>query len=43
MGIESAVANVLSDGHRTADIALAGENVIGTMAMANEVIKALTP
>ena len=41
-GIEKAVAQVLAEGHRTADIALAGEQAIGTAAMANHVIEALT-
>jgi 3-isopropylmalate dehydrogenase len=40
-GIEQAVAKVLSEGRRTADIALPGEQPLGTTAMANEVIKAL--
>jgi 3-isopropylmalate dehydrogenase len=41
-GIERAVAQVLADGHRTADIALAGEKPIGTTAIADQVIRVLT-
>lgn len=36
--IENAVKNVLSSGLRTADIALEGENVIGTSEMGDAVV-----
>lgn len=39
--LERAVQSVLSDGHRTGDIATAGESVLGTQAMGNAVIAAL--
>ncbi|MFO1398053.1 MAG: 3-isopropylmalate dehydrogenase [Burkholderiales bacterium] len=39
--IERAVRRVLQQGHRTGDIALAGEKVIGTRAMGDAVVAAL--
>ena len=39
--IEQAVRKVLAQGHRTADIAQAGEKVIGTAAMGDAVLAAL--
>ena len=39
--IEQAVRKVLAQGHRTADIAQAGEKVIGTVAMGDAVLAAL--
>jgi 3-isopropylmalate dehydrogenase len=39
--IEQAVRQVLRQGHRTADIALPGEKVIGTKAMGDAVVAAL--
>jgi 3-isopropylmalate dehydrogenase len=39
--IESAVRRVLQQGHRTGDIALPGDNVIGTRAMGDAVVAAL--
>src|SRR5258706_4416273 len=39
--IERAVRRVLQQGYRTADIALAGEKVVGTVAMGNAVVAAL--
>jgi len=39
--LERAVQSVLADGHRTGDIATAGESVLGTQAMGDAVIAAL--
>jgi len=39
--IEGAVRRVLQQGHRTGDIALPGEKVIGTRAMGDAVVAAL--
>ena len=39
--IEAAVRRVLAQGHRTGDIALPGERVIGTRAMGDAVVAAL--
>ena len=39
--IEDAVRQVLRQGHRTGDIALPGERVIGTKAMGDAVVAAL--
>ena len=39
--IENAVRRVLATGMRTADIALAGEPVVGTRAMGDAVVAAL--
>jgi len=39
--VESAVKRVLTDGWRTADIAQAGQEIIGTQAMGDKVIEAL--
>ena len=39
--IETAVRGVLAQGHRTADIALPGEKIVGTRAMGDAVLKAL--
>ena len=39
--IEGAVRKVLAQGHRTGDIALPGEKVIGTRAMGDAVVAAL--
>jgi 3-isopropylmalate dehydrogenase len=39
--VETAVARVLSDGYRTADIAKAGEKKMGTVAMGDLVVAAL--
>ncbi|MEO8488071.1 MAG: 3-isopropylmalate dehydrogenase [Betaproteobacteria bacterium] len=39
--IEKAVRKVLADGHRTGDIALPGDRVIGTRAMGDAVVAAL--
>jgi 3-isopropylmalate dehydrogenase len=39
--IERAVRSVLAAGHRTGDIALPGENIIGTRAMGDAVVAAL--
>jgi 3-isopropylmalate dehydrogenase len=39
--IERAVRKVLAQGHRTGDIALPGERVIGTRAMGDAVVAAL--
>ena len=39
--IESAVRRVLQQGHRTGDIALPGEKIIGTRAMGDAVVAAL--
>ena len=40
--IESAVRRVLQQGHRTGDIALPGETIIGTRAMGDAVVAALS-
>jgi 3-isopropylmalate dehydrogenase len=39
--IENAIFKVLSDGHRTADIARAGEKTVGTLEMGNLIIENL--
>jgi 3-isopropylmalate dehydrogenase len=39
--VETAVARVLSDGYRTADIAKAGEKKMGTVEMGDLVVAAL--
>jgi 3-isopropylmalate dehydrogenase len=39
--LEMAMANVLADGTRTADIALKGQNTVSTSDMGDEVVKAL--
>lgn len=39
--IEAAVRKVLADGHRTGDIAMPGEKIIGTRAMGDAVVAAL--
>jgi 3-isopropylmalate dehydrogenase len=39
--VETAVSQVLSEGYRTADIAKAGENKVGTVEMGELVLKAL--
>ena len=39
--IEGAVRKVLAQGHRTGDIALPGEKVVGTRAMGDAVVAAL--
>ena len=36
--IEAAVAKVLEDGYRTADIAAAGQEIVGTVEMGNQVV-----
>ncbi len=41
VAIETAVSQVLNDGHRTADIAQSGETAIGTVAMGDLVLSAL--
>ena len=40
-GVESAVASVLRQGLRTADIAVAGDPVLSTAAMGDAVVAAL--